>query len=294
VVHDADKVQIGEVVRELVHALGAYERVEGADLVHDHTIGGLFTGAHSCGVPVVATNHGPFDDLLTALYSAVADRVALVGISASQVSATTLPVRVIHHGIDVDAIPVGTGQGGYALFLGRMTPEKGAHRAIQAARGAGLPLVIAAKMRESAEHEYFERCVEPLLGDDARYVGEADTDTKYRLLGGACALINPITWPEPFGMVMVESLACGTPVVGFPSGAAPEIVDDGSTGYLEPSLEGLSRALRQIDQIDRGACRAAVSQRFSLERMVADHLRLYEELLENRSKPARLVLAAGS
>jgi glycosyltransferase involved in cell wall biosynthesis len=139
--------------------------------------------------------------------------------------------------------------------------------------------VIAAKMREPGEREYFAQHVEPLLGDDAVFIGEVANGAKLELLAGATALLNPIRWPEPFGLVMTESLACGTPVLTCPVGAAPEIVDDGLTGFLRADHDGLVDAARRVGEIDRAACRAAVVDRFSTGRMVDDHVALYQDVV---------------
>src|SRR4029453_13222726 len=162
---------------------------------------------------------------------------------------------VIHHGIDVDDIPVGNGDGGYACTLGRMTPSKGIREAILVAREAQVPLRIAAKMREPLERQYFDECVRPLLGGEIEYLGELNSAEKYQLLGGAFALLNPIQWPEPFGLVMIEALACGTPVVATPCGSAPEIVADGETGFVRSELSSLAAALNHARELDRNRCR---------------------------------------
>jgi glycosyltransferase involved in cell wall biosynthesis len=207
--------------------------------------------------------------------------VPVVAISHHQAgTAGAIPIAaVIHHGVDVDAIPAGAGDGGFALFLGRMNPDKGVHTAVEVARRASTPLVIAAKMREPAEREYFEAFVRPLLGEGAAYAGEVDTETKRKLLAEARCLLNPIAWPEPFGMVVVESLAAGTPVVATPLGAIPELVDDGVTGFLRTSLDDLAAAVDEAGTLDRAACRRAAETRFSHRRMAADHVALYERLL---------------
>ena len=186
--------------------------------------------------------------------------------------------QVIHHGIDVDGLPVGRGDGGYVVFLGRMHPDKGVHRAIQVARVAGKRLLIAAKMWEPVEHRYYAEQVEPLLGPDAVYIGQVGGADKHDLLGGAEALINPIRWPEPFGLVMIEALAAGTPVLAFPEGAAPEIVDHGRTGFLCRDEADMVARLATIGSIDRAACRCAAESRFSMSRMVDDHIALYRRL----------------
>ncbi len=278
---------------ELRHVMDAYDAAErwGADVVHDHTVfGPAWAQVHS-RLPVITTNHGPFAEPLTSIYRRLAATVPVIAISHHQAStAGDVPVRhVIHHGLDTSTVPAGEGSGGFALFLGRMNETKGVHAAIGVARAAGMPLKIAAKMREPAELDYFHTRVEPLLGGDVEYLGEVGADEKYALLGGAVCLLNPIAWAEPFGMVMIEALACGTPVVGTPCGAAPEIVDDGRTGYLRRGLQGLVDAVGNVALLDRASCRAAVEQRFSMARMARDHAAAYAALLaDERLQDAEL------
>jgi glycosyltransferase involved in cell wall biosynthesis len=266
---------------EMGHVVRAYEAMSGMDLIHDHTLAGPLYRHRSSDLPVVTTNHGPFRAQLHDIYRAMARDVALVAISHHQAStAGGVPIaRVIHHGIDVETVPVGDGGAGYACFLGRMNPSKGVREAALVARQAGMPLRIGAKMQEKGEQEYYECAVAPLLTSDVEYLGELNTDEKYQLLRGASALLNPIQWPEPFGLVMIEALAAGTPVVATSCGAAPEIVDDGVTGYLRDDVEGLAACLVQAGNLDRGRCREEAVRRFSTERMVADHLDLYAELV---------------
>jgi glycosyltransferase involved in cell wall biosynthesis len=266
---------------ELRHVIHAYRTLSdwGPDVVHDHTLVGPVY-ASRCRVPVVTTNHGPFDGELGDLYRAIADSVAVIAISEHHArSAAGIPVAaVIHHGVDVDAFPEGDGQGGYALFLGRMSPDKGVHAAARIARQAGVPLRIAAKMREPSEQAYFEQEVAPLLGDGIEYVGEVGGRDKLELLADAACLLNPLAWPEPFGMVMIEALACGTPVVATARGSVPEIVTHGTTGFVADRDEELAEALRRVADLDRDRCRKEAAARFSTARMVADHVELYERV----------------
>lgn len=273
---------VAEQEAEVPHVARAYRELAGVDLIHDHTISGpLRSPASLGGPPVVTTMHGELIPELRRLYVAAADRVHIVAISdAQRRSAPELRVAaVIHHGIDVEAVQPGSGSGGYALFLGRMSPDKGADRAIRIARAAGVPIVLAAKMWEPDERRYFAEAVEPLLGPDATFLGQVAGDRKLDLLRGAVALVNPIQWPEPFGLVMVEALACGTPVLAFPHGAAPEIVEHGRTGYLCADEADMSARLAGIEVIDRSACREAAATRFSVDRMVAEHVALYRRIL---------------
>jgi glycosyltransferase involved in cell wall biosynthesis len=276
---DVDGMGLSEV--ELGHVVRAYEAMPGMDLVHDHTLAGPLYRHRPSELPIVTTNHGPFRAQLRDVYRAMSRDVSLVAISHHQASTAgdVRIARVIHHGIDVEAVPVGDGGGGYACFLGRMNPSKGVREAAMVAHRAGIPLRIAAKMQDKGEREYFECAVAPLLNGGVEYLGELDTVEKYQLLAGASALLNPIQWPEPFGLVMIESLAAGTPVVATCAGAAPEIVDDGVTGYLRDDIDGLAACLVQAGSLDRGQCSRVALTRFSTQRMVADHLDLYAELL---------------
>ncbi len=284
VLPEAEGSRIGSAVPELRHVLHAYEAVRDCDVVHDHTIMGPFHAATIPDLPVATTIHGPFNDDLRDLYGALVPRVPIIAISHAQHrAAPEIPVaRVIHHGIDASMFPFGDGSGDrdgpYLLFLGRMAPDKGAHRAVRAARQAGARLLLAAKMREPREQQYFDEVVEPLLGADAVYLGEVPHERKLELLAGAAGLVFPIRWNEPFGMVMIEAMACGTPVVAFREGAAPEVVDDGQTGFLCDDEAAMVDAIGRLDTISRLACRQSVEGYFSTERMASEHIELFEAL----------------
>lgn len=282
---EAEGQRIGMSVPEIRHVMAAYDAIAEADIVHDHTVLGPIYAERFGGLPVLTTVHGPFNDELADIYGRIAGRVPIVAVSHAQCRPVPhIPIaRVIHHGIDADEFPFGAGDGGYVLFLGRLSPDKGAHRAIEVARKAEVRLLIAGKMREVWEREYFAAQVEPHLGPDVEYLGEVPHDEKLRLLAGARALLFPIRWNEPFGLVMLEALACGTPVLAFPEGAAPEVVEHGRTGFLCDDEAAMAEALTQVNQIDRRACRAAVEGYFSTERMVREHLELYEQVLAGRA-----------
>jgi len=284
VLDEADGFRMGTAASEARHVLAAYAAMAEADveIVHDHTIIGPLYAEAFPRLPIVGTAHGPFNADLYDFYDHVARRHSLVCISEHQRStAPDVPVRrVIHHGIEAETFPFGEGRGGYALFLGRMARDKGVHRAAAACRKAGVPLRIVAKMREPAEHLYFVEEVEPLLSAEITYMGEVPHNQKIALLADAMALVNPIRWPEPFGLVMTEALACGTPVVTFAEGAAPEIVEDGRTGFLCADDDEMADALVRVPELDRAECRAAVEGHFSARRMVADHLELFAQLLD--------------
>jgi glycosyltransferase involved in cell wall biosynthesis len=266
---------------ELRHAITSYDAMSDMDLIHDHTASGPLMRRWNRSTPVVTTLHGPFDPKLAPIYGAFRD-VSVIAISHHQAT-TAVGVRVarvIHHGIDMAAVPEGKGDGGYACFLGRMSPEKGPREAALIARAAGVPLRMAAKMREPAERDYFDTAVKPLLSSDIEYVGEPGSEDKLKLLGGSFALVNPLQWAEPFGLVMIEALATGTPVVATPEGSAPELIDDGVTGYLRRGCSALASALLDAAELDRRVCRADAERRFDTDVMIRRHLGLYNELLK--------------
>jgi glycosyltransferase involved in cell wall biosynthesis len=271
---------------ELAHVVRAYEAMSGMDVIHDHTLAGPMYRRRPIGTPIVTTNHGPFRAELRDIYRALDPDVAMVAISHHHAStAGEVPIaRVIYNGIDLDTVPVGDGDGDYFCFLGRMSPRKGVREAALIAHKAGVPLRIGARMQDKTEREYFDCAVAPLLSSDVEYLGELRTHEKYQLLGGATALLNPIQWPEPFGLVMIEALAAGTPVVATPAGAAPEIVDDGVTGFLRDDIGSLAAVLPRAARLDRDRCRREVRGRFSVDRMVAGHLDLYTELISGAKR----------
>jgi glycosyltransferase involved in cell wall biosynthesis len=268
---------------ELRHVMDAYDAAAawGADVIHDHTLSGPVWAQLRADVPVITTNHGAFNADLAAIYRRTAPHVPLIAISRHQAStARGIPVRaVIHHGLDLDSIVAGNGDGGYAAFVGRMSADKGVHTAIDVARQVGIPLRIAAKMQQPAEHRYFEERVRPMLGVGVEYVGELGPKDKYELLSSAVCLLNPIAWPEPFGMVMIEALACGTPVVTTPWGSAPEIVEDGRTGFVCAEPAELVSAVAGTGKLDRAICRRAAEERFSMARLTHNHETVYQGLL---------------
>jgi glycosyltransferase involved in cell wall biosynthesis len=282
----AEGQRIGMAVPEQRHVMHAYEAIAewGADVVHDHTIIGPFHAADRYpDLPVATTIHGPFNEELLDLYERLnKDGTPIIAISHAQAdSAPSVHVeRVIHHGIDAEDFPVGAGKGGYFLFLGRMAADKGPHRAIAAAEKAGVPLLMAAKMREAWEISFFEEHVKPHLSDTVRYLGEVPHEQKLELLAGATALLNPIRWNEPFGLVMIEALACGTPVLAFPEGAAPEIVKNGVTGFLCTDEDDMANKIDVAADLDRDACRRSVEEYFSTKRMVDEHIDLFTSMLD--------------
>lgn len=272
-----DGIDMGQCAHELAWTLAAYEhlRITRPDVIHDHTISGAPLGPELWPGPLVVTNHGPFDTVTTPVYERASRHAAVVALTGAHAATTLVPTTVVRHGLDVDTFPFGRGEGGHLLFLGRMSPDKGVHLAVEVAERSGLPLVIAAKARERRERRYLDEVIRPHLSDQIRFVEEPPTAYKLRLLADAIALVNPIRWPEPFGLAMAEALACGTPVLAFADGSAPELVRHGRTGFVCASVEEMTERVRQLDRLDRYACRAFVATQLTVERMIADHLGLY-------------------
>jgi glycosyltransferase involved in cell wall biosynthesis len=170
--------------------------------------------------------------------------------------------------------------GKYLAFIGRISPEKRIDRAIEIAKRAGLPIKIAAKI-DAADKEYFDAEIRKLLDDpEVEYIGEISESEKSEFLGNACALIFPIDWPEPFGLALIEAMACGTPVVAYRMGSVPEVVDEGSTGYIVDNLDDAVHAVQRACTLDRAICRRVFEQRFTAARMSADYLRIYKEICD--------------
>jgi glycosyltransferase involved in cell wall biosynthesis len=268
---------------EVIHAAEAARVIEGLelDLVHDHSLAGPLL-ARGREIPTLATIHGPAVGENGDYFARLARTVDLVSISRAQrAEAPHLNwVATVHNGIDVSSFPFCETKEREVLWMGRFCPEKGAHVAIGAARRAGRRIVLAGKLNESAERAYFEREVRPLLGADADYVGEADAVLKRELYGRSSCLLFPISWDEPFGMVMVEAMACGTTVVATRRGSVPEVIDDGRTGIVVDAFDDLAAAIARADDLDPHACRQHVASHFDLPVMGAGYERVYRQLLE--------------
>jgi glycosyltransferase involved in cell wall biosynthesis len=274
--------RLGEPLPEVLHS-AAVARVLASldvDLVHDHTLAGPLL-ARGRGVPTVVTMHGPVAGEPGEYYRQLGDTVSLVAISAAQRrAAPDLAWRgTVHNAVDVTSFPYRADKEEMLLFLGRMHPDKGVHLAIDAARAAGLPIVVAGKCTEPVELEYFRTCIEPRLGPDVTIFGTADAAAKRDLLARAAVLVFPILWDEPFGMVMIEAMACGTPVVALRRGAVPEVVVDGVTGILCDDAAELPAAIRAARDLSPAACRARVESHFDAATMVAGYEAVYRKVL---------------
>jgi glycosyltransferase involved in cell wall biosynthesis len=259
------------------------------DVVHDHCGFTPLAMADRLALPLIHTVHGPFDDDTTVYYSYNGPKGAVVCISHSQASMAPadLPVTgVVHNPIDVDAWPVGRHKQDYLLWLGRFVAEKGPQRAIRVAQMARRPLVLAGTVQPRHER-FFATEIEPHIdGDQVRYVGEVGGARKQQLFADAFAFLMPIRWPEPFGMVMVESLAAGTPVLAFDQGAAPEIVENGRNGFLVRDEEQMAAVVDDAGRLDPMECRRS-AERFSPDRVAARYEQMYEAAIAAGSERRR-------
>lgn len=275
-------LRLGESFPDAVHTARAAKALASLDLdvVHDHSFLGPL---HASGrpTPTIITAHGPVDGEVGDYYKAVSDNVELVAISGfQQHKAPHLPwAGMVYNGIPVKEYPFSPDKQDYVLFLGRLSPEKGAALAIDAAKAAGIRIVIAAKCNEPLELEYLETEIKPRLGPGVEYVGEADQQMKKILLANARCLVFPIQWDEPFGIVMIEAMACGTPVVALPGGSVEEVIADGKTGIICADASELPAAIRRASDLDAAGCRAHVQAHFDISRMVSGYLDVYRRAI---------------
>ena len=294
---EAPSERIGETFWELNHALECLNQLDRFDLVHDHTgLLGLTLFGLS-GAPLVHTVHGPLTGVPGDMYRqacALGRHIGLVSLThAQRRPLPELPwLANVENAIDLRRYPFDPRPGDGLLFLGRMSPDKGAHTAIEVARRAGRPLRIAAKCREPEEQAYFDREIAPHLGREIEYVGEVSHEDKCKLLSEAHAVLVPIEWEEPFGLVMVEAMASGAPPVALRRGSVPEVIDHGRTGLIADDVDGMVAAVEEVGALDPLELRREAAERFSPDRMVDAHLAAYERLLsEDTAAPVRLATA---
>jgi glycosyltransferase involved in cell wall biosynthesis len=283
---------IGRSHWELNHNLACYTNADEFDVINDHTgMSGLVMSG-LVDTPVVHTVHGPLDGEPGEMYEQLAGllpNLHLISLSLNQRRLKPeLPwLANCPNALDLSVYPCKPHTGDYLLFLGRMSPDKGCHRAIAVAMDLELPLKIAGKSREPKEREYFAEFVEPHLGiHGIEYLGEVSHGRKVELLQDARATLFPIDWEEPFGLVMIESMACGTPVIATNRGAVPEVIEHGRSGIIVENYREMGEALSAADDLDPLECRVYVEERFSPERMVADYVAAYRDAAVVAGAPA--------
>jgi glycosyltransferase involved in cell wall biosynthesis len=259
----------------------AFDSAHQYDIIHAHLDYWSFPFVRLVRTPTLSTMHGRLDlEKIHCIYKAYED-LPLVSISDAQRG--PLPdqnwVGTVYHGLPRDLLKFNPKGGNYLAFLGRIAPEKRPDLAIEAARRAGIPLKIAAKVDE-VDREYFEKEIEPKLhGGGVEYIGEINDQQKSEFLGNAMALLFSIDWPEPFGLVMAEALACGTPVIARPCGSVPEIIRDGVTGFVTADFDDFVGAIKKVEYLSREDCRKEFERRFSVEVMADNYEKIYRELI---------------
>ncbi len=281
----------GNCVDPIAHHVLMLERVVGSaerfDIIHFHIDYLHFPLVRRLNTPSVTTLHGRLDVTdYRALFSEFRD-IPLVSISYSQRTPLSFAnwQGTVYHGLPRRLYRPGDGGGGYLAFVGRLSPEKRPDRAIKIALRSGMPLKMAAKV-DRVDMEYFEEVVKPLLKEPGvEYIGEIGEREKQRFLADAYALLFPIDWPEPFGLVMIESMACGTPVVAWRNGSVPEVIDHGVTGYVVDSIDEAVDAVEKVEELDRRKIRKVFEERFSSERMARQYLQIYEKLIHREKTP---------
>ena len=292
---------IGSALHECDHVARAWDEVERAaergrpfDVIHDHSGYTALAMASRVSVPVVHTVHGPLTPETTRFYARHGCNASLVAISRSQFAGAPKGLRaaaIVPNPLAVEDWPLRTDKDDYLLWMGRMDPIKGAHRAIAVARRGDHRLLLAGPV-QTGQHEYFRREIEPHLGSgQIAYVGEVAGALRKELFAGAKAFLMPIRWAEPFGMVMVEALACGTPVLAFPEGAASEIVIHGENGFHAADEQAMSEAIERLPTITGARCRASVAERYDVTIVARGYEAAYESAIDaTRRRPADLDL----
>lgn len=257
----------------------AYQRQEEFDIIHDHThVLGLPT-ANLAKTPVVVTMHDPiFPHSRPLLETLTNPHIVTISKAQSKPAPLMNNIGTVYNGLTMNHYPFSPKHRGYLLFFGTFRKEKGAHEAIKAAKHLDLPLILAGKL-DDWQYEYFQKEVKPFLSEKIMYIGEVNEKERNKLMGGAMCLLHPISWLEPFGLTLIESMACGTPVVAYNRGSSPEIITDGETGYIVDTLDEMVAAVKKIDKINRKKCRDHALTQFNAQRMTDGYEKIYRKVL---------------
>lgn len=269
--------EIQAKVWECLHIAEVFEHAGAFDLIHNHFDFLPLSYSGLVATPVVTTIHGFSSPRILPVYKKYDGRAHYVSISDADRSSELTYAATVHHGIDLAQFTFRERSDDYLVFMGRIHPDKGAHAAIQIAKRAGLPLRMAGIIQDRA---YYEAEVAPHVdGEAVTYLGSVGPAERDTLLGGARALLHPIAFAEPFGLSVVESMATGTPVIAFPRGSMPEIVTSGEDGFLVDGIEAAASAVGRLGEIARRRCRQTVEERFTVDRMVGEYVRVYQRIL---------------
>ncbi len=282
---DMPQYTVTRAIWGLRHIGIAYGVQNEFDMIHDHTGWLGVATANTSKTPVVMTLHGAFTEEALALFESFRNPY-LVSISdAQRRPAPDLNyIATVYNGLSMEHYPFSTDHDGYLLFVGRFCKEKSPHFAIEVAKALDLPLILAAKLEEGASSQYFEEYIKPHLSDKIRWVGEVDEQARNLLYSRALCSLHPVSWPEPFGLTLIEAMACGTPVIAFNQGSIPEVIKNGETGFVVATQEEMIQAVCQIEKIDRRACRLHALKHFSIDRMVDNYEMIYDAILLGRDK----------
>lgn len=274
----------------LTHSLASYLEISRGDydIVHDHTWKEGLGFSRFVDVPIVHTIHSPIEEDNTRFYNLFKGFPGISFVTISDFQQKQLPglnyVGTVYNAIEVDRYPFRKDKEDFFLYLGRITPGKAPHLACEYAKELGERLILAGKLSERGERDYFDENVGPLLGDGVEYVGEVSEEKKMELFSKAKGFLFPVTWPEPFGITSVEAMACGTPTIAFGLGALPEVVEHEVTGYVVNTKEEFIAAMKRVEEIDPYKCRERAEKMFDAENMVSEHERIYGKILESSER----------
>jgi glycosyltransferase involved in cell wall biosynthesis len=267
-------------VWECLHISELFERADAYDIIHNHFDYLPLTYSSLTATPVVTTIHGFSSPGILPVYKKYNGKTFYVAISDADRAPELDYIKTVHHGIDLAQFDFQPNPDDYLLFFGRMHPDKGVHEAVEIARACGKKLILAGIVQDQ---DYFDHHVAPHLNNDkVTYIGSVGPVERSRLLGKASALLHPIAFDEPFGLSVVEAMACGTPVIAFDRGSMPELIQSGESGFLVNTVTEAVEAVARIDTIDRAYCRRHVEKHFTVERMIRDYTHVYEAILQDR------------
>lgn len=280
--YEEDKT-IEPKVWECLHICEVFERANDFDLIHNNF--DFLPLTYSCLVdtPVLTTIHGFSSPAILPVYEKYNNKNYYVSISNADRSDKLDYISTVYHGIDLEQFSFNEEVGDYLLFFGRIHPDKGAKEAIKIAKAVGMKLIMAGIIQDQ---NYFDKEIEPNLSDNVIYIGSVGPARRNNILRNAYCLLHPIYFAEPFGLSVVEAMACGTPVIAFNKGSMPEIIKEGENGFLVSNVEEAIMAVGKISKINRQACRNTVEKRFSVDRMVNDYIKIYQQIIDNNKRHA--------